>query len=371
MESNTSILSGRRQLTVQPPSPRLVRSRSGGRASTITTPEPSSGRFSSSQRFFNDQRSKSTTKSRPRGNEENINPTITTISGVPRKHQEGRNGLVTFLQHGVSPNNNVGASKRPVSAGKSRSAWALSPGRHLSSPVGSESPAGKVKTAGGSSGSGVSKVLRYFKQKKVSSVQEEEYHRLRILHNRLLQWRFVNARAQVAMPTVKQVAEITLFSVWLNIIMMRKTILEKKVEIHRLRQRIKLYHIVNPQLSLLNEWPKLERRNQESVSRVARKLTALANTMPLINNTKADVETTYQGMTTATEVMQGIVEQLVRRHHKQVERILYQVTELATTAKQEEEYLQELLKTIPMISSLLVCTATFQVYFSNILYSFK
>ena len=57
-------------------------------------------------------------------------------------------------------------------------------------------------------GGGVTKVLKYFKQRKVSSVQEEEYHRFRILHNTLLQWRFINARAEVAMANVKNIAEV-------------------------------------------------------------------------------------------------------------------------------------------------------------------
>jgi len=39
---------------------------------------------------------------------------------------------------------------------------------------------------------------------------------------------------------------------------------------------------------------------------------------------------------------------------QQVERILYQITELTTTLKQEEEYLQELLGLVPVISTLLV-----------------
>jgi len=39
---------------------------------------------------------------------------------------------------------------------------------------------------------------------------------------------------------------------------------------------------------------------------------------------------------------------------QQVERILYQITELTTTLKQEEEYLQKLLGLVPVISTLLV-----------------
>lgn len=59
------------------------------------------------------------------------------------------------------------------------------------------------------SGGGVSGVLKYFKQKKVSTLQEEEFHRFRVMHNRLLQWRFANARAEASMTGVKRVAEVS------------------------------------------------------------------------------------------------------------------------------------------------------------------
>jgi len=42
---------------------------------------------------------------------------------------------------------------------------------------------------------------------------------------------------------------------------------------------------------------------------------------------------------------------------QQVERILYQITELTTTLKEEEEYLEELLTLLPIISTSLVSHA--------------
>ncbi|KAJ1376964.1 QWRF family [Sesbania bispinosa] len=215
MEKTSRTLSSRSQLTVVPPSPQLVRSRSGSHPATITTLERSSQRFSSSERFTNSHRSKSTSKLRTNNNEGNTNPTlVTTISTTtPTKSQEkkSRDGFGKFLQRGVSPDN-TGALKRTTSAMKSPSAWALSPGRPpLGSPIGSESPGKASGSGGGRVGSGVNKVLKYFKQKKASSMQEDVCHRFKILHNRLLQWRFVNARAEVAMGNVKNAAEVCSF----------------------------------------------------------------------------------------------------------------------------------------------------------------
>lgn len=210
----------RRQLPPTPsssPSPRLIRSRSGG--SSTTSP---GGKLNSTSQRFNTNRSKSTTRTRPNyyhkaNTKEEDHKGSTTIDSshvAQKKTQERDNqsGFTKFLQRGSL--SGFGATKatagtKPVSA--SPSAWALSPARSLpfASPAGLDSSVGlgKVKTK---SRGGVNGVLKYFsRQKKVSPVQEEDFHRLRILHNGLLQWRFANARAQDAMVAVEKVAEVS------------------------------------------------------------------------------------------------------------------------------------------------------------------
>ncbi|MCI38835.1 QWRF motif-containing protein 7-like, partial [Trifolium medium] len=71
MEKNARSPSGRGQLTIVPPSPRLVRSQSNGSLATITTPERTSRKFNSSEKLTNNHRSKSTSKIRTENNEGN------------------------------------------------------------------------------------------------------------------------------------------------------------------------------------------------------------------------------------------------------------------------------------------------------------
>lgn len=76
--------------------------------------------------------------------------------------------------------------------------------------VGPESPGfcrAKVKSSTG----GLSGVLKYFRQKKVSPTQEEDYHRFRVLHNKLVQWRFANARAEAAMDATRATAQVRIW----------------------------------------------------------------------------------------------------------------------------------------------------------------
>lgn len=129
-------------------------------------------------------------------------------------HQErDQSGFTKFLQRGTL-RGAFGAAKGgaagPKAASGSPSAWALSPARSLpfASPVAQDSSPGLGRVKSKSSG-GVNGVLKYFRQKKVSPVQEEDFHRFRILHNGLLQWRFANARAEVAIAATQRVAEVS------------------------------------------------------------------------------------------------------------------------------------------------------------------
>lgn len=51
----------------------------------------------------------------------------------------------------------------------------------------------------------------------------------------------------------------------------------------RLKQKVKFLEILCPQIELLNEWEKLEKKNCESVGRVTRKLSAYSTKLPLVD----------------------------------------------------------------------------------------
>ncbi|PQQ04332.1 QWRF motif-containing protein 7 [Prunus yedoensis var. nudiflora] len=339
----------------QQSSPRLLRSRSGTIIPTIALPPNNSQRFTT-------PRSKSTTKSRTtsKNHEEDKVLVLTQNKGQENAiRQQGTNLNVTTSSFGkLLPRGSTSPSPRPrissVPPPRSPSAWALSPGRYLPCKVAPESPAVSTKAArvkssssgaGGSGSSGVSGVLKYFRlQKKVSPIQEEDFHRFRLLHNRLLQWRFANARAEASLLVAKRVSQDKIFSVWLRTLKVRNYFLEKRMQMQRLKHEIKVYQILNPQIFLLNEWGKLDRKNQESVSRLVRKLSGISNTLPLVHDSKADVASVYEAMTKAVLVMEGI-EAMVTKLLPQLEKVLYMVTELLIAQKQQKD-LEENITTV-------------------------
>ncbi|GMN41008.1 hypothetical protein TIFTF001_010224 [Ficus carica] len=353
------------------PSPRLLRSRSSGSAVMPRANSPgmlicssTSQRYTSTTSTSN--RSKSTTKTRPNNyihhkasaKEEEKSNTLLLISpniSKTKPQDKKEQGFAKFLQRGGL--GGFGVTKGGAAVAKfSASAWALSPGRSLQLAASSMATTPDISTGLGrvkskSSGGGVSGVLKYFRQKKVSPTQEEEYRRFRVLYNVLMQWRFANARAEAAIPATNSIAQSKLFSVWIRIFKMRNSIVEKRLQVQKLKWEIKLYEILNPHILLLNEWTKLERRNQESVGKLVTKLSGISVRLPLIHGAKADVMSVYEAISEAVDAMDGI-EAIITRFFTEVERILYMVTELLLTKKQHKENLEELEKSVTAVAAL-------------------
>ncbi|ESQ54785.1 hypothetical protein EUTSA_v10025380mg [Eutrema salsugineum] len=376
---------------LRPPSPNIDRSRSI--TSSISLPVSLNASFSSSSSSSSSSpsnpsqrvmisRSQSTTRSsRPAGSNPKPGEMIPARNSASRSHEinngRSREAFARYLEQRErgSPRNN--ASSKGVKPGAtSPSAWALSPGRvsamktslSSSAPASSmcrtppESPVSAAKMRSGGGGA-VAGVLKYFKaQKKVSPVHEEDYHRFRIIHNRLLQLRFVNARTEATMAKLKINVEDQLFWVWLRIYKMRNYVVENVVEVQRLRQEIKLRQVLSLQMPLLNEWSKLDAKNYEALSKLTRKLHALSLRLPLLHGATIDLVSVHEEMVTAIEVMDEI-EDIIIKFLPRVEIILYELTELLSMFKQELLYFEELEKSLFLIPVFAAKESSLRVHF--------
>uniref|UniRef100_A0A803LMC3 QWRF motif-containing protein 7 n=2 Tax=Chenopodium quinoa TaxID=63459 RepID=A0A803LMC3_CHEQI len=359
-----------------PRSPRLSRSSSGAstastsesrgtspyrstnRVSSVSLPEVRASRSATSSPRQSVHRTRSIIKTRSATKEEKDeesynNIPISKVIGSPRRrlsldskdskedHNNANQSNLARLFRSNSHNTISKAVERSLI--KSPSAWALSPGRPLSAPpLAPESP--KVKTVSG--------VLKYFnKQKKVSSAQEEEFHQYKIMHSRLLQWRFANAKAEAAMATVRRKAEERVFGVWLKLYKMRYAIAEKRMKVERLKKKVKFLEILCPQIELLNEWEKLEKKNCEAVGRVTRKLSAYSTKLPLVDGAMADIVSVYDAMKSALEVVENIEDTIIDLQN-QNEKASNTLRELVYTVNQNVECFQDLEKEIASVMSL-------------------
>ncbi|AEE85023.1 QWRF motif protein (DUF566) [Arabidopsis thaliana] len=371
---------------LRPPSPNNNRSRTisssislpvslNASLSSSTSSSSSSSPSNSSKRVMITRSQSTTRSSRPIGSSdsksgENIIPARNSAS----RSQEINNGrsresFARYLEQRTRGSPRSNASSRGVKPGASSpSAWALSPGRlsTMKTPLSSsapttsmcmtppESPVSKAKIRSGGGGA-VAGVLKYFMaQKKVSPVQEEDYHRFRIFQNRLLQWRFVNARTEATMANLKINVEDQLFWVWLRIYKMRNYVVENLIEIQRLRQDIKVREVLSLQMPLLNEWSKIDAKNSEALSKLTRKLHALSVRLPLVHGATIDMVSIHEEMVIAIEVMDEIEDVIIKFLPRQVEIILYELTELIGMFNQELLYFEEMdesLLSIPLFTA--------------------
>uniref|UniRef100_M1BK95 QWRF motif-containing protein 3 n=1 Tax=Solanum tuberosum TaxID=4113 RepID=M1BK95_SOLTU len=197
------------------------------------------------------------------------------------------------------------------------SKWALSPGRPNSPPVLMENrgiftsnmkpPTSPSK--GKSVGNFLSMGLELLKGKKFSSGAAsplrpgttESVHHLRILHNKLLQWRYVNARADSVHHNISRQAEANLVYAWDGLIKMRQSVVQKKLQLQRQNMEMKLSFVLHSQIKLLEAWGSIERQHSSAVSNSLDCLQSAVCRVPLIEG--ATAEKTAEVMKDMAEVV--------------------------------------------------------------------
>ncbi|KAL9254126.1 QWRF motif-containing protein, partial [Drosera capensis] len=329
---------------LQPPAATMSRRspylrRSSSSSSAISLPEIHPSKSNSAQTSTVRSSRSATSSPRPSNNAKIATKMTTKENTNDAKDTDGKFLKVNSSRSSTSPHN-MGVKRVPSG---SPSAWALSPGRPRSPCPLPESP--KMINPSKSKVSGVGGVLKYFcnqKQKKeLSLVQEEELHQYKIFYNRLLQWRFANARAEIAMDNRKLKAEENIFYVWLKMYKMRYKIAEKLMIVQRLRQKIRLLETVWPQLEMLIEWERLEKRNSEAIGRINTKLSAISTQLPLVQGAKLDIVSLYDAMSLAADVMddmESLTDFVFQAKENSLRAYLIQANKEASSGQEHNNY---------------------------------
>lgn len=174
----------------------------------------------------------------------------------------------------------------------SKSQWALSPGRSGSPPLSLES---KNKPLSFSSlrpqHKSMGKILNMgfdlFRTKKPST--SEVVHKLRLLDNRLIQWRFANARADAVNHNMSLQAESNLIYVLDGLAKLRQTVMRKKIQLERENLEMKLNFVLHSQMKLLEMWGSMERQHLAAISVMKERLHSVICNVPLLEGAKLNV----------------------------------------------------------------------------------
>ncbi|KAK8646674.1 hypothetical protein V6N13_120454 [Hibiscus sabdariffa] len=178
-----------------------------------------------------------------------------------------------------------------------------------SSPLRGMSPS-KVRSGSASNLVNTQSILSFagdvFKMGKIGENKGSDAHLLRLLHNRLLQWRFANARADAALSSETSNAEKSLYSTWITTSKLRESVRAKRTELQLLRQNLKLISVLKGQMMLLEEWDALDHDYRSSLSAATEALMASTLRLPVGAGARADVPKLKDAICSAVDIMQGI-----------------------------------------------------------------
>ncbi|KAH9621936.1 hypothetical protein KSS87_011344 [Heliosperma pusillum] len=227
---------------------------------------------------------------------------------------------------------------------------------------------------------------------KVGENRIVDAHHLRLLYNRHLQWRFVNARADTALSMQRRNAEIlfllsssfivvgigvsggercngerllrsdidnlfyhvkNLWNAWITITSLRDSVRLKRTQVQLLRQKMKLTSILRGQITYLEEWALLDEEHSCAMHGAIESLKASTLRLPVVGGATADVQSVKEAVRSAVDVIQSMTSSTCSVLAK-VEEVNSLMTELSRVAAKEKNSLQKCKEVLSMLSAMQV-----------------
>ncbi|KAJ4824535.1 hypothetical protein Tsubulata_037414 [Turnera subulata] len=229
----------------------------------------------------------------------------------------------------------IRGATRAASPGKLWTPSASSPSRGFTSPS-------RVRPMSGNSGITPS-ILSFavdLRRGKMGEDRIADAHMLRLLYNRYLQWRFVNARADATFKVQRQNAEKNVWNAWVTISELRHSVTLRRIKLLLLRQKLKLTSILKRQISYLEEWSHLDRDHSNSLEGATEALKASTLRLPVVGKAIADVQNLKDAIGSAVDVMQAMGSSICSQSSK-VEEMNSLVAEIVNVTTKERVMLEQ------------------------------
>ncbi|KAK4424251.1 QWRF motif-containing protein 2 [Sesamum alatum] len=188
---------------------------------------------------------------------------------------------------------------------------------------------------------------------KVGENRIVDAHLLRLMYNRYLQWRFVNARTEAVLLVQRHIAEKNLWNAWITISDLRDTVTKKRHRLQLLRQKLKLASILKGQMMFLEDWALLEKDHSASLLGAIEALKASTLRLPVVGGAIADAQSLKDAIGSAVDVMQAMGSSIYSLLPT-VEQLNSLVTELAKTAAKERASLEQCTDFISLLAAMQV-----------------
>ncbi|KAH6823647.1 QWRF motif protein [Perilla frutescens var. hirtella] len=180
-------------------------------------------------------------------------------------------------------------------------------------------------------------------------------HLLRLLYNRNLQWRFVNARTEAVMLVQRHSAEKNLWNAWIAISDLRDTVTKKRHRLQLLRQKLKLASILKGQMTLLEDWASVEKDHSVSLVGAIEALKASTLRLPVVGGAIANVVSLKDAIGSAVDVMHGMASSICSLLPV-VEEVNTLVSEVAQVSAKERALLEQCTDFISLLAAMQMLT---------------
>lgn len=195
---------------------------------------------------------------------------------------------------------------------------------------------------------------------KVGENQLVKAHALRLLYNRHLQWRLVNARAEAALMVQKHSAEKSLWNAWITISELRDSVTKKRHRFQLLRQKLKLASILKAQIKFLEDWASFEKDHFILLGGAIEALRASTLRLPVVGAT-ADIQSVKDAIGSAVNMMQAMASSLCLLSSK-AEEMNFLVVELAKVTAKESDLLEQCKCIFSLLASMQVENCSLRIH---------
>ncbi|CAI0413270.1 unnamed protein product [Linum tenue] len=173
-----------------------------------------------------------------------------------------------------------------------------------------------------------------------ASGQQEGFHAMRMIHNRYLQWRYANAKAEASSQAQSREAEMKLYSLGCKISGLYKSVTKKRIELARLQRMAALSTVLETQMPYLDEWTTIEADCKVSLSETAQALVNASIQLPVVGNVKVDARELAEVLKSSGKLMESIASHIERFLPEAAETETL-VSELARVSGGEIAHVQE------------------------------
>ncbi|XP_010278394.1 PREDICTED: QWRF motif-containing protein 3-like [Nelumbo nucifera] len=239
--------------------------------------------------------------------------------------------------------------------------WAFSPGRSLMETKGKASSSSSPKPLDNSFKTNrVNSFFNLFKSKRSTpscsssigpSGITETAHQFRLLHNRLIQWRYVNAKTDAMNRKRTSQAERNLSNVYSSLSKLQFSVAQKRIELQKEKLELKLNEILSSQIKLLEAWGELESHYLLAFSMTKDCLHSVLCRVPLVEGAKVDLGSTSLEIGHATDLALS-TQTMLTNYSPMAQETASLLSDLAKVVSGEKALLVECFELLEAVSEL-------------------